>query len=128
MDHKQCSKQELWSLIGTLSFTAKVVPAGCTYMYLQRMIVLSTSVAHLHDTVTLDTGFCLDIHWWQAFTTPWLARSLFLLPHCTAALNLDLYTDSSDSIGLRAYCQGNSFSGRWTPDLAKHSIQYKELS
>jgi len=37
----QCTKQELLSLIGTLSFRAKVVPTGRTF--LQRMIVLSAS-------------------------------------------------------------------------------------
>ena len=46
------SKQELLSLIGTLSFAAKVVPAGRTF--LRRMIDLSTTAANLHDTISLS--------------------------------------------------------------------------
>ena len=54
-----CTIQELLSLIGTLSFTAKIVPAGRTF--LRRMIDLSTSAPHLHDKITLSKGFSLDI-------------------------------------------------------------------
>jgi len=63
-----CTKQELISLIGTLSFAAKVVPTG--RIFLRRMIDLSASAVHLQDTVTLNEGFRLDIHWWTAFATP----------------------------------------------------------
>ena len=122
---QRCSKRELLSLIGTVSFAAKVVPAGRTF--LRRMIDLSTSAAHLHDTITLDMGFRLDARWWQAFATPWSGRSFFLLPHWTPAPDLDLYTDSSGCIGFGAYCQGNWFNGGWSPELANHSIQFKEL-
>ena len=42
-----------------LSFAAKVVPAGRTF--LRRMIDLSTAASHLHDKITRSEGFGLDI-------------------------------------------------------------------
>ena len=121
----ECSKRDLLSLIGTLSFAAKVVPAGRTF--LRRMIDLSTTVPHLLDTIHLDEGFRLDTQWWEAFTTPWTGRSFFLLSDWTPAPDLELFTESSGSIGFGAYCGGDWFNGHWPPELASHSIQYKEL-
>ena len=120
-----CVKQELLSFIGTLSFAAKVVPAGRTF--LRRMINLSTTVPNLQDTIRLDRGFLLDLDWWSAFVSPWTGRSFFLLTQWTPAPNLHLYTDSSRSTGFGAYCNGEWFNGRWSTTQAGHSIQYKEL-
>ena len=91
------------------------------------MIDLSTLAVHLHDNITLNEGFSLDIQWWTAFTTPWSGRSFFLLPNWTLAPDLELYTDSSGTIGYGAYCNGEWFNGRWTPEQASYRIQYKEL-
>ena len=73
-----CSKQELLSLVGTLSFAAKVVPPGRTFI--RRMIDLSTTASSLQDTIPVSPEFRLDLEWWQAFATPWSGRSFFLLP------------------------------------------------
>ena len=72
LHHYQCTKQELLSLIGTLSFAAKVVPTGRTF--LQRMIDLSASAVQLQDAITLNEGFRLDIRWWTSLCNP-LVRS-----------------------------------------------------
>ena len=121
----QSTKQELLSLIGTLSFAAKVVPAGRTF--LRRMIDLSTTVDTLQAAVPFSEPFQLDLQWWRAFVTPWNGRSFFFLPNWTLSADLDLYTDSSGTIGYGAYCQGHWFNGRWTPAQLSHSIQWKEL-
>ena len=121
----QSTKQELLSLIGTLSFAAKVVPAGRTF--LRRMIDLSTTADSLQAAIPFSEPFQLDLQWWRAFVTPWNGRSFFLLPNWTPSPDLDLYTDSSGIIGYGAYCQGHWFNGRWTPAQLSHSIQWKEL-
>jgi len=100
-DRRHCPKRELPSSIGGLSFAAEVVPAGRTF--LRRTIDLSTSAPRLPDTIHLDEGFHLDIQWWQAFTSPWTGRSLFLLPGWTPAPDLHLFTDSAGSIGMYMY-------------------------
>ena len=84
-------------------FAAKVVPVGRTFLC--RMIDLSTLAAHLHEHNTLNGGFSLDIQWWTAFTTPWSGCSFFLLPNWTLTPELELYTDSSGTIGYGTYCK-----------------------
>ena len=55
------TKRELLSLIGLLSFAAKVVPPGHTF--LRRMINTSTSVPTPDDNITLNDDFAKDIQW-----------------------------------------------------------------
>ena len=76
------------------------------------MIDLSASAVQLQDTITLNEGFLLNIHWWMAFATPWPGRSFFLLPDWTPAPDLDLYTDSSGTIGYGTYYNGQWFNSR----------------
>ena len=61
----KCNKRELLSLIGTLSFAAKVVKPG--RMFLCRLINLSTTVSKLDHHVTLNAEARADIEWWIAF-------------------------------------------------------------
>jgi len=49
----KCTKRELSSLIGKLSFCCKVLPAG--RIFLRRMIDLSSTVAHMHHHISLTT-------------------------------------------------------------------------
>ena len=56
---KKTTKRELLSLIGKLSFAAKVIPAGC--IFLRRLIDLSTSVKKLHHHITLTASVRADI-------------------------------------------------------------------
>ena len=86
-DRHSCSKRELLSLIGTLSFAAKVAPACRTF--LRRMIDLSSSVASLDDTITISDPFQSDLRWWREFATLWYG---FLLPDWTPAPHLQLFT------------------------------------
>ena len=122
---QSCTKQQLLSLIGTLSFAAKVVPPGRTF--LRRMIDLSMTVRSLSHHVTLDDNFRKDLAWWAEFVTPWNGASFFLQPHWSPAPDLTLYTDSSGTIGFGAYFQGNWFQGRWGKEDLPKSIQFKEL-
>lgn len=119
------TKRELLSLIGHLSFAAKVVPPGRTF--LRRMIDLSTSEQGLDTVITLDDSFCKDLHWWHSFLDSWNGRSLLLSPKWLANSTLQLFTDSSGSIGYGAYFQKLWFQGRWTPSNQGMSIQWKEL-
>ena len=46
---KKCTKRELLSLIGSLSFAPKIVKPG--WMFLRRLIDLSTTVSNLNDNL-----------------------------------------------------------------------------
>ena len=66
MHHQhKCTKRELLSLIGKLSFCCKVLPAD--RIFLCRIIDLSSTVAHLHHRISLTTEAYLDIQWWIDF-------------------------------------------------------------
>ena len=120
-----CTKQQLQSLIGSLSFAAKVVRPGHTF--LRRMIVLSKTVRSLNHHIHLTPEFRLDLDWWRRFAADWNGTTFFLHPHWTPAPDLELYTDSAGAIGFGAYYQGRWFQGRWTTAQLPLSITYKEL-
>ena len=100
----------------------KVVPAGKTF--LRRMIDLSSSVASLDEAIPISKDFMLDFQWSREFATPWNGRSFFLHPDWTPSPHLQLFTDSSRTIG---FCQCEWFNGRWSMAQLKRSIQWKDL-
>ena len=89
----KCTKRELLSLIGTLSFAAKVVKPG--RMFLRRLINLSTTVSKLDHHVTLNAEAQADIEWWTEFLPLW--NGVKLIQHRVVTSHaLEFYTDTSD--------------------------------
>ncbi|XP_077863268.1 uncharacterized protein LOC144346270 [Saccoglossus kowalevskii] len=94
--HKTSStKQELLSLIGTLSFAYLLVR-----IFLRRMINLSTSVTNINSIVALTENFRLDVQWWCDFLPSWSGSASFLVSNWSPATKLELFTDASGS----TYC------------------------
>ena len=62
---RKCTKRELLSLIGKLSFSCKILPAG--RIFLRRLIDLATTVKHLHHHIRITTNARLDKQWWLDF-------------------------------------------------------------
>ncbi len=60
---KVCTKRNLLSLIGKLSFTSQAVRAGRTF--LRRLIGLSKKVKYLHYKITMNQLARDDIEWWK---------------------------------------------------------------
>ena len=58
----ECTKRELLSLIGSLSFAAKVVQPGRTF--LRCLLDLSCTVHRLDTSLSLSDEAKLDIQWW----------------------------------------------------------------
>ncbi|XP_070564682.1 uncharacterized protein [Ptychodera flava] len=119
-----CTKRELLSLIGTLSFACKCIPAG--RIFLRRMIDLSTTVRKLRDTITLSDAFRLDAKWWCDFLPTWNGTASFLDTKWTPSRDLDLYTDASGTVGSGGYHAGHWFTVAW-PDSLQASIEWKEM-
>ena len=86
---KKAQKHELLSIIGSLSFATKIIPAG--RFFLQRLIDQSTKVKRLHHYVTLNAQTRADFRWWQEFLPLWNGRALFLNPQWCSASNLQLF-------------------------------------
>ena len=125
MPKKRTTKRELLSLIGKLSFAAKVVPAG--HIFLRRLIDLSTSVKKLHHHITLTASARADIQWWLDFLPGWNGVSLMLQTNWDTAADLNLATDASGMLGFGAYFQGAWIMGTWSQEQLSRSIQWKEL-
>ena len=123
LSRDSCSKRQLLSLIGSLSFAAKVVKPG--RMFLRRLINLSTKVSQLHQVVHLDSEAEVDIQWWAQFLSSWNGVEYFQAVTVTSH-SLKLYTDSS-SHGFGAVYRSHWFSSPWSSQLIHQDINYLEL-
>ena len=117
-----CSRKDLQSLIGTLSFAAKVVPAGRSF--LRRMLdTLAVADRTNARTVHLSDDFRADLRWWHRFSAEWNGRSViptpfwsnpaFKPPNAQWAITDDLYTDACLD-GYGAVFGKHWTHGRWT--------------
>ena len=121
---KKCTKRQLLSLIGKLSFATKVIPAG--RLFFRRLIDLSKKKKRLHHHITLNKEARADIHWWLTFLPSWNGIAMFVEHTWTDADTLELYTDASGRLGLGAYWAGEWIRGDWLPHQ-RRSIQWQEL-
>ena len=122
---KKCSKTELQSLIGSLQFASKCVPAG--RLFTRRMISLLTESKNI-KSIKITNDFKLDLNWWISFLPAWNGTASFLCPNWSVSSSLDLFTDAS-SLGCGGYFAGHWFSIPW-PDwisLETFSIEFLEI-
>ena len=122
---RKCTKRQLLSLIGKLSFSCKVLPAG--RIFLRRLIDLSTTVTKLHHHLRLTTEAKLDLQWWLSFLPHWSGRTLILDSHWTDSATMQLYTDASGTEGWGAYWSGRWIRDHWSSEQQEMSIAWKEL-
>ena len=102
---QKCTKKELLSLIGKLSFASKVVPSG--RMFIRRLIDLSMTVERLSHRISLNSEARKDISWWAEYLPTWNGRYKILDPLTTPCHQLHIYTDASGEIGFGIYNNGN---------------------
>ena len=123
-DKRKCTKRELLSLIGSLSFACKVVKPG--RIFLRRLIDLSTTVSKLSHHISLNSDSRADIEWWLEFLPSWNGVC-FIQDEPVTSVAMSLYTDASD-LGCGAMYGIHWFSVPW-PDLlhASFHINVREL-
>ena len=120
---KKCTKQELLSLIGLLSFASKVVKPG--RIFLRRLIDLSTCVSKLHHHISLNSSAKADIAWWLEFLPTWNGIGIFQ-SNPTPAKDLFLFTDASGK-GLGGIFQNSWFSAPWPHSYSDTDINFREM-
>lgn len=121
LTRKTCSRTELQSLIGVLSFAARVVPAGRTF--LRRLISTLSSSGHSFRAIMLGDDFRADLRWWQAFIAEWNGVALLPAAHWTAPGNqmahtapvFELSTDACTT-GFGAVWGAKWMHGQWSPE------------
>ena len=102
----RCTKRQLLSLIGHLSFAAKVVKPG--RLFLRRLITLSSSVTELSHHIYLSADARADIRWWLDFLPSWNGVSV-IPPPPVSNIDLHLFTDAS-SHGIGGWFRDSWFS------------------
>ena len=104
--HHRCTKRQLLSLIGKLTFACKVIPAGCIFP--RRLLDTAHSVdgfaKQVPITETEDT--IKDVEWWLRFSSGWNGVAFFLEPDWTPAHEVQLFTDAAGNLGYGAYIIG----------------------
>ena len=121
----KCTKYQLLSLVGKLSFACKVISAG--RIFLCRLINLSCTVSRMHHCLRLCTDAHLDLDWWLAFLPTWSGTSYILESSWSTSPSMSLYTDASGTLGWGAYWSGCWIQADWSPDKIGRDIAWKEL-
>eukprot|EP00111_Clytia_hemisphaerica_P017124 TCONS_00050701-protein len=116
---KKCTKRDLLSLIGSLSFACKVIKPG--RIFLRRLIDLSTTVSKPHYHVSIPKSVRDDLNMWFTFLKSWNGKSFMLSPIVTSR-SLSLSTDAS-FLGYGSFFQGHWFSLPWPSSTAQHKGQ-----
>ena len=115
-----CTKKDLLSLIGFLSFACKVVKPG--RMFLRRLIDLSSTAPRLKSKIHMSSEALSDIQWWRDFIGNWNGRELVHTKSVTSA-ELSLYTDAS-TIGMGGVMGRKWFAHPWPSDFKDKHIQH----
>ena len=113
---KKCTKRELLSLIGSLSFASKIIKCG--RLFLRRLIDLSTTVSRYEHRISLNVEAQADISWWLEFLPSWNGREKIHPPPITN-FDIELATDAS-GFGI-----GASFGDKW---FSRPLSDFDELS
>ena len=130
LGRSKCTKREMLSLCGNLSFATRVIPAGRSFMY--RLFKAAYSVENLNHHITINIEAKADLAMWLHFLQNWNGVSLFLDVDESSADDMNLYTDASGTIGYGGFFQGAWFYGSWSNSLIDSlsenvSIAFQEL-
>ena len=118
-----CTRLELQSLIGSLSFASKCIPAG--RLFTRRLIKLlptrRNSVNNLDDEAQQDR--------WEECLPKWNGQAPFLDPRWLSPAITHLFTDASATLGFGGYFQHEWFNCRWPDSVlsSNPSIELMEL-
>ena len=123
-NRKTCTKRQLLSIIGKLTFVSKVVRSGRTFV--RRMIDLAKRASALHHKIKLNVEFQKDVHWWLQYLPTWNGISLFYDEDWTTSADMCLYTDACN-VGYGCYFVGHWFCEPFDEVKAAKDILWKEL-
>ena len=122
---RSATKRHLLSLVGKLTFIARVVRSGRTFT--RRLIELSKKPKFLHHHVRLNKEAQADIKWWLQYLPVWNGVSYFYDEHWSDNEQLNLWTDASDW-GIGGILGTQWFSVNFTcPQWKSRPIAWREL-
>lgn len=119
-----CTKREILSIVGKLTFISKVVRPGRTFV--RRMIETSKKVRHLHHRIRLNREFRSDVTWWLAYLKSWNGVSWFYDKDWSSNAELHLWTDASD-LGYGCLYERSWIMQPFCAHYTSRSIAWREL-
>lgn len=103
LQKKEISREDLRSLLGFLSFAAKVVVPG--RVFLRRLF----NALHKYQKVYhLDVNTTADLKWWDKFLPQW--NGVRMLRQIETRRQIDLWTNASSLFGIGGYYLNNGES------------------
>ena len=106
-----CTRRQLQSVIGVLSFASKVIRPG--RLFLSRMLDVLRASKGNPRSFRLSEGFKLDLEWWQENMRGWNGISCFPAAHPSNSVDLEFATDASSEIGYGGTLGNCYFHGLW---------------
>lgn len=119
---KNCTRNELESLIGTMQHACKVIKPGRSF--LRRAIALLSVAKQPYHHIRLTKDFRSDLMWWKVFAAGWNGTAIIINPD---AYDLVLTSDASGSWGCGAWFNKHWFQLEWDSHSSAKSIAIKEL-
>lgn len=111
LQHKKATLKQIQSVLGLLNFACVVVKPG--RRFLRRLIDLTVGVRAAHFFISLTRAVKDYLDMWHQFLEQFNGRSLFLDEHFISNHVLELYTDTSGSLGYGAVFGKEWFNGVW---------------
>jgi hypothetical protein len=112
----------LRSLIGFLSFCAKVVPLGRPFLRNLFNFLYTLAATGPYSTRRLSTEAKRDLSWWSSLLRNWHGKQL-IRKHRTSYF---IYTDASGSKGIGGWWGSQAFSSRMPRRHRSKHINWKE--
>ncbi|MGB9152461.1 MAG: reverse transcriptase domain-containing protein, partial [Alphaproteobacteria bacterium] len=122
-----CTRRELQSWVGLLSFAAKVVRPGRTFT--RHAFTLLSATHHMRKgaRISLSSGFTSDMRWWRDFLPRWNGVGLLYDVAWSSSATLQLWTDAS-TLGYGAVFQRQWFSCAWSDEERAQATAAKRES
>ena len=113
-------RHELKSLIGHFHHAAKMVWPGRTFF--RRMIDLLSCFRKKDHPIWLNKEFHLNLQWWNHLLAQWHGISFWLYPVLSPAVDLEVASDATGSLGFGAYFQGFWLAGPWAVSQQQQAL------
>ena len=125
LSQKKATLKQIQQLSGLLNFATQVVIPGRPF--LRRIHELTIGLTHPFQHVHINSQARLDLLAWLQFLRSFNGKSIWLSSPFISYPHLDLYTDSSGSIGYGSLFGSNWFNGEWSQNWQSKHITILEL-
>ena len=122
---RNITQKGLQSILGHLNFACRVVVPGRAF--LRRIYALTHKALRPYHHIKMTKAAKADFNLWSTFLKDYNGRTFFRLDAVHTDEALQLYTDSSGSIGYGAVLDNHWLHGTWPAEWEGYDITFLEL-